>query len=434
MRRDFNLNLTTAWTAAGTCSYLIVPESAPFLLPLTVLAPLLWYPQKGLAARLLGRSLLARVLAVASAYLLINATWSTDPTLAYIAVATFFVASVVLHIVVTTVPSLDREPVRAMAIGFFAGYAICAFLTSIEILFKHPLHLHVYAQFPALAPDVSGMVVEAGVLKSLPSYFLNKHIAALTLLVWPALLIANTLASSPRARIVLLTCLVPVIPAVFASDHESSKIALVGGFATFSMLLLTPRLSKWLVPAAWVFACVAVAPLTLFSYDRQIHKAGWLQPSAQHRIVIWGVTSAKIAEAPLLGHGLVAARALGRKDKDNPKYEPDTPYLLSTSSHAHNVYLQVWFDTGLIGITLMVSIGLFALTGISRADQRHQPVLYAAFATGALLASSSFSIWARWFLASYALSTIFAVLATKFATTAREEIADTRLLAHDETP
>jgi O-antigen ligase len=412
---------------------LIVPESAPFLLPLTVLAPLLWSPRKGLAARLWGRSLLARVLAVASAYLLINATWSTDPTLAYIGVATFFVASVVLHIVITTVPTLDREPVRAMATGFFAGYVISAFLVCIEVVFKHPLHLHVFAAIPWIAPDVSGSVVEAGVLKSLPSHFLNRHIAALTFLVWPALLIASALASSWRARIVLLTCLAPVIPAVFASDHESSKIAIAGGAMVFCVLLLTLRVGRPLLAAAWILACVAVVPLAHIAYDRQLHKADWLQPSAQQRIVIWGVTSAKVAEAPLFGHGLVAARALGRKVKEIPKYEAGSPYLVSTGPHAHNVYLQVWFDTGLAGIVLMVSIGLFALTAISRAARAHQPALYAAFATGALLGASSFSIWARWFLASYALAAIFAVLASKFATTAREDAADGPPLAQEKT-
>ena len=435
MRRDIKLVLTTAWAVAGTCGYLIVPELAPFLLPLAVLAPLLWSPRKGLAARLWGRSLLARVLAVASAYLLINATWSTDPSLAYIGVATFFVASVVLHIVIMTVPALDNGPVRAMAIGFFAGYVISAFLISIEVVLGHPLHLQVFAAFPALAPDISGSVIEAGVLKSLPSHFLNRHIAALTFLLWPALLIAGTLASSWLARIVLLACLAPVIPAVFASDHESSKIAVLGGVAVFCILLLTPRLGKPLLAAAWILACVAVVPLAHIAYDRQLHKAGWLQASAQHRIVIWGVTSAKVAEAPLFGHGLVAARALGRKEKESPKYEAGSPFMVSTGPHAHNVYLQVWFDTGLVGIALMVSIGLFALTAISRAARAHQPALYAAFATGALLAASSFSIWTRWFLASYALSAIFAVLASKFATTAREDIAEEALpLAQDKIP
>ena len=422
MRWNIKLALTAVWAAAGTCGYLIVPESAPFLLPLSVLAPLVWYPRKGLAAHLWGRSVLARILAVASAFLLINATWSTAPSLAYIGVATFFVASVVVHVVTATVPFLDREPLRAMAIGFFAGYVISAFVICIEIIFKHPLHLHFFATFPTLIPQMSGVVVESGVLKSLPSYFLNRHIAALAFLVWPALLIASTLASSARARTVLVMCLAPVILAVFASDHESSKIAIAGSVAVFCIQMLTPRLGKTLLTAGWILACVAVVPLASIAYDRQLHKASWLQPSAQHRIVIWGVTSSKVAEAPLLGHGLVAARELGRRGKENPTYEPGSPFVVSTGPHAHNVYLQVWFDTGLVGIVLMVSIGLFALRAISRAAAGSQPALYAAFASNALLAASSFSIWTRWFLASYAISAIFAVLASRFAATCAKTV------------
>ena len=233
--------LSSAWAAAGTVCYLIVPEAAPFLLPLSVLPPLLWYPRKGLAAHLWGRSLLARILAVASAYLLVNATWSTAPTLAYIGVATFFVASVVVHIVTTTVPFLDREPVRAMAIGFYAGYIVSAFLLSIEIVLGHPLHLHVYNMVSGAPHKRYGR--RGCYVKSLPSYFLNKHIAALTFLIWPALLIASTLASSPRARAVLLTCMAPVILAVFASDHESSKTAIAGSVAVFCVQML--QLHAW---------------------------------------------------------------------------------------------------------------------------------------------------------------------------------------------
>ena len=52
MRWNIKLALTAVWAAVGTCGCLIMPESAPFLLPLSVLAPLLWYPRKGLAAHL----------------------------------------------------------------------------------------------------------------------------------------------------------------------------------------------------------------------------------------------------------------------------------------------------------------------------------------------------------------------------------------------
>ena len=129
MHWNIKLAMTAAWVAAGTSFYLLLPRSLPFLLPLTALAPLLWCHREGLARRLWGRSLLARLLAVASAYLLINATWSSAPILAFASVATFFVAAVVVHIVVVTAPLLARPPLHAMGIGFYAGYVICALLT-----------------------------------------------------------------------------------------------------------------------------------------------------------------------------------------------------------------------------------------------------------------------------------------------------------------
>jgi O-antigen ligase len=123
---------------------------------------------------------------------------------------------------------------------------------------------------------------------------------------------------------------------------------------------------------------------------------------------------------------MVAAREIGRRDNANPKYASGSTFAESTGPHAHNVYLQVWFDTGLVGVALMLGIGLFALRAIALEAATNQPSLYAAFASNTLLASSSFSIWARWFLASFALSTIFAVLASKFATNMREAGPDRR--------
>ena len=76
--------------------------------------------------RLWGASLLARLLTAASAYLLINATWSSAPILAFASLATFFVAAVVVHIVVIVAPLLARPPLHAMGIGLYAGYVICA--------------------------------------------------------------------------------------------------------------------------------------------------------------------------------------------------------------------------------------------------------------------------------------------------------------------
>jgi O-antigen ligase len=228
-------------------------------------------------------------------------------------------------------------------------------------------------------------------------------------------LIAYRLASSPRYRALLILCLAPAFPAIFASDHETSKMAVAGGAFVLFLQILAPRVVKPLIAAAWIIACVAVVPLTAMAYELQAHKVRWLQDSAQHRIVIWGVTSSKIAEAPFFGHGMVSARELWLREKERPTYEFGTPFMVSPGPHAHNVYLQVWFDTGLVGVAFLLVIGLFVLRSIAHVAADHQPALYAAFATNALLAASGFSIWTRWFLASFALSAIFALLALRFA-------------------
>ena len=41
MHWNFKLILTAAWVAAGTAIYLVLPQSLPFLLPLTAVTPLL---------------------------------------------------------------------------------------------------------------------------------------------------------------------------------------------------------------------------------------------------------------------------------------------------------------------------------------------------------------------------------------------------------
>lgn len=424
MSWNLKLVLSALWVAGGTFGYLIVPEAAPLLLPLAMVLPILWYPNSGLMRQLLGRSWLARLLAVASIYLLINAQWSTNPVLAYLGVGSFFLSSLVVHVVSRTLPFAAFEPLRAMCVGFYGVYAVVASLLCIEILLENPIHLWVFQQLAGIAPTVTGAVVENGVVRSFPPFFLNKHMAALTFLFWPAALAALHLAKSTHLRALLLAGLLPALLAVAASAHESSKLAVAGSLLVFGACMILPRLMKPALVAGWAFACVAVVPITSWMYAHQWYKQPWLQGSAQHRVVIWGVTGSKIAEAPIFGHGMVAARDFNIKDKEQPVFADGTQFPVSTGPHAHNVYLQVWFDTGAAGAVLLLAIGLYTLMVISYTGPAAQPTLYAAFAGNALMAGFSYSVWTRWFLVSYGFSVVFAVLAWAFARSTHAATAD----------
>ena len=50
------------------------------------------------------------------------------------------------------------------------------------------------------------------------------------------------------------------------------------------------------------------------------------------------------------------------------------------------------------------------LRSLASADAGAQPYLYATFVTCAAIAASSFSLWAPWFMASFALVAILAAL------------------------
>jgi O-antigen ligase len=418
MRWSPGLVLTAAWVAAGTCLYVVAPFSAPVVLLLAIAAPILWCPRADAGRTLRSPSLPALMLVPVCAYLLANANWSPAPAYAYKSVVTVALAAVVLHAVARTMPLLDGKPVRAMSIGFVAGYAAAALFLCVETLSDHAILLQLYQVFPRLVPRARGMVVEGGVVEGLPESFLNHRMAALAFLIWPALWTAGRLSCSTRTRIALAACLSPAVVAIAASAHETSKVALVGGAAVVAAPATAPRRVRPMLAAAWVAACLAVVPVSSALYDLGLQRSAWLPESARHRVVIWGVTSKEIAEAPILGHGIGAARKRALESDINPTHEPGTPFRQSTGWHAHSAYLQAWYEAGAIGAALLLGIGLATLAAIARAPATAAPVLHTAFATNALIAASSFSLGATWFQASHALAAVFAMLWWRFAETA----------------
>lgn len=400
--------LTALWTFCGVAIYLIAPKIAPGILLLSVVAPLAWWQGRARDALLWQPSQITLVLLIAGVYLLINASWSLVPGQAYLSVATFFLAILTLHFAMNALHRIDPPILTAMALGLYAGFVASALVLSLEIIADHPIHQRIFQAFPALSSGVD-RTVETGAAGSLPSYFLNRSMAALVFLLWPTLLSVHRLGTSTRSRAILLAALIPGGTAILASDHATSQIAALGGFGAFFLHRLAPRVAWRLTVLGWVVACVAVVPMGLVAYSLHLHQASWLPFSAQHRIVIWGVTSQLVTNAPLFGSGVASARGLAHIDGDQPGYAPGTQFPLSTTLHSHNAYLQVWFETGLAGAVLLLGIGLLVLQSIARAEARLRPALLAAFTSCALLAASSFSIWAPWFLASFALAAIFAV-------------------------
>jgi O-antigen ligase len=250
----------------------------------------------------------------------------------------------------------------------------------------------------------------AGLSPHLP----NHNITVLALMFWPAALLARSLDLLRAYRYAAAVAVALIVATVFASEHASSKVALIGGAAAFVLFRLRPRLAMPLMVAGWVGASLLVVPAVSLLYTAEAYRAEWLPGSGRERIAIWRYTSEQIPKAPILGAGMGAARATSHAEAETMEARrvPGTDFHLSTSVHSHNAYLQVWYETGAAGALIMLAVGLLILRALTSAPPRAQPYLAATFAACALMAAFAYSIWAPWYVASLGMAAIFVSLGT----------------------
>jgi O-antigen ligase len=160
-----------------------------------------------------------------------------------------------------------------------------------------------------------------------------------------------------------------------------------------------------------------IVPIASALFAQKLYTSPWLFRSAQERVVFWGYTSEQVAKAPLLGVGISATRVYHKtKGGANAPLAPGSEFRLETGWHSHNAYLQAWYETGAIGAVLLLAIGILVLRSFAAAGEAAQPFLWSTFGACALMAGSSFSLWALWFLATLGMVAALAGLGTTLLT------------------
>ena len=220
------------------------------------------------------------------------------------------------------------------------------------------------------------------------------------------------------ARRLAIAQLALAVVCILATHDLSAKTALGGGIAGGLAILALPRLR-------WAFlALVALVALGLpLAFPVQLAPAQecWMfahKKSALHRIYIWDFVTQQIAERPLLGWGLDAARRMpGGQDtvtlgQGCPEASPVVGQKLPL--HPHNAILQTWLELGGAGIVL--GFGALVLTlGRAYAGRRRvaAAALMAASVAGTLVALVSYGVWQEWFLSALMLAAAVAALAVR---------------------
>jgi O-antigen ligase len=149
-------------------------------------------------------------------------------------------------------------------------------------------------------------------------------------------------------------------------------------------------------------ATLLVVPVVLLAYRADLHTADWLSVNARARVIIWAATAEQARQHPFLGVGAGSTKRLGDM---RPKEErPGHVLPWSTSLHAHNVYLQTWYELGFIGAILLLTLGLSLLSSISQLSPTSQGFALSTFVSGATIAGLSWGMWQPWFMATYFLT------------------------------
>lgn len=346
------------------------------------------------------------------AYLAINASWAVKPAAALEKVALFAAfAALTLATVRAMARALEDQIGRAgagLALAVMAG----ATLLLIEILTGHGLTRALLNAVPVLRPD-SGkhFVVDNGHIVSIGIYALNRNIGAAVLLLWPALLAATRLRQA-WLRMAAIAMMAAAMLAVFWSEHASSMVALLVSAAIFGVFRLAPRLVRSGMVLLWWGAFVLAIPLSLALYKAEWHLADWLPTTAQARVILWHTTSQGIAEAPILGHGIRSTQI--EADSTIVRIRPkDFAYPVHTGRHAHNIYLQAWYELGLVGVVLLAVLGTIILRRLDKLAPVAQAFAYAHFGAFMAIAAFSWGLWQTWYMAAIALGALFMALAAR---------------------
>lgn len=221
----------------------------------------------------------------------------------------------------------------------------------------------------------------------------NRGLDYCVLIIWPMLAYSVRRSRWTAAAICGL-----MIAALAFGETSSGPAELAVGVAVFVVAVLLRDRTPVLLSAA-VTAVVLPLPYLLqaFSPYRRL-LVPYVKPSGIHRLEIWDYMSSHVLVHPFLGTGLLTSHLL------RPTAEQAHQYLYVPADingiYPHNQWIEMWTETGLVGVLLALGFSLLIIWRIHRCLPRDlQPFAYAAFASCLALSLVNFevttdSLWA----------------------------------------
>ena len=203
-------------------------------------------------------------------------------------------------------------------------------------------------------------------------------------------------------------------------DSQSAVIGMVFMMLAIGLVQALPKLG-FRILFTGIGAYVASAPMLIGTVLRLLEAYNLHLPgSFQSRAWAWHVVIEKIAERPFIGHGISASKTWEETYADHPDWLAHLPdfwaYYKVVPGHPHNMPLQIWAETGMIGAILLAFSLVLLGFRLPEPGKLREDVRFAiAGVTGVAfsLFNFAYNMWNEAFWSSVALAAIAIILLAK---------------------
>ena len=212
-------------------------------------------------------------------------------------------------------------------------------------------------------------------------------------------------AALPGAALLVLT-----VALAMKLDGLAAILGLCLGGVAYLVLSFAPK-AGFRALFNTVAAALLAAPFLAFGLGRLApFLEGHIPLTAQQRLLIWQASFERILEKPVFGHGVNAAPTWTETYATRPEFleqlRPDLVANKIIPNHPHNMALQIWAETGLVGAVLAAILLVMVGRKLPAPETFSNGVKIAAtglLGTALSYFAVSYSVWDESYWASIAI-------------------------------
>ena len=347
-------------------------------------------------------------------YVFFSTTWAADPGAAFAKAAEFLMVVVITFTANRGVVQLDEHKLRRAAFACATGIFLGVLFLIFEVLTHFAATRLAMDSIPLLKRTARHVHLSQGEVTWIKPSQLKHNAAILTFGLWPGLLALRIIASGMRRAIFMGLFFLAVATCAALSDHRSSLVAICVSLLVFFLAWNWRRPVIRALAALYCLAFVLVIPVDFAAYNANLQTAEWLPSSFRARLIIWEYTAERVLEHPWLGIGAASTPAL-REPVELAEQPQGDVYPRNTGRHAHDMFLQTWYELGAVGVILIALAGAVVIFRISLLPIETQPFAAASFAVFMSIAAFSWGMWQTWLMFAVGLSVVYLRTATSAA-------------------